>query len=238
MSASGRRCRRFQARWRWCCPQRAWTIPPSATEAADTGITAGPILPNLICYALFGAGYIAYMTFMIAYVRDAGGDGVAQCAFWTCLGIGALAQPWVWDSAMAKARSGRLTALLIAMTALGALIPLLGHSPLLLAISAVVFGNAFFAVVSSTAAFTRLNYPPCVWPRALAMMTVAFGIGQAVGPLATGAITDAMGSLSYALSVSAAVLVAGVIACMAHAVMAPPGTGRAGIDPARHGRRT
>src|ERR1700730_7527908 len=32
-----------------------------------------PVLIYLVGYFLFGAGYIAYMTFMIAYIRDAGG---------------------------------------------------------------------------------------------------------------------------------------------------------------------
>jgi biopolymer transport protein ExbB/TolQ len=52
---------------------------------------------------------------------------------------------------------------------------------------------------------------------AIGLMTVSFGTGQTLGPIAIGAITDAMGKLSYALSVSAAVLVAGVAACLAYA---------------------
>ena len=71
-----------------------------------------------------------------------------------------------------------------------------GHSPPLLAISALVFGVAFFAVVGSTTAFVRFNYPPAAWPTAIAAMTIAFGIGQTLGPIAVGAITDAIGSLS------------------------------------------
>ena len=43
-------------------------------------------------------------------------------------------------------------------------------------------------------------------------MTIAFGIGQILGPIVTGAITDAFGSLSYALNVSAAMLALGAIA--------------------------
>ena len=191
--------------------------PPPAATTADAEVRTSSILTYLIGYALFGAGYIAYMTFMIAYVRNAGAGAAAQSAFWICIGIGAFAQPWVWGSFMAKAQSGRLTALLIAITAIGALIPLLGNAPLVLAISAAVFGNAFFAVVSSTTAFARLNFPAAAWPKAIAMMSIAFGIGQICGPIATGAITDAMGSLSYGLNVSAAVLVAGVVACMIYA---------------------
>ena len=40
------------------------------------------MLIYLIGYFLFGAGYIAYMTFMVAYVRDAGA-ALAQSGFWT-----------------------------------------------------------------------------------------------------------------------------------------------------------
>ena len=43
-------------------------------------------------------------------------------------------------------------------------------------------------------------------------MTIAFGIGQTLGPIATGAITDALGSLSYALNARRAMLALGAIA--------------------------
>ncbi|MGY4484120.1 MFS family permease [Bradyrhizobium sp. LM3.2] len=45
-----------------------------------------PVLIYLAGYFLFGAGYIAYMTFMIAYVRDGGGGPAAQAAFWSLIG--------------------------------------------------------------------------------------------------------------------------------------------------------
>ena len=84
---------------------------------------------------------------------------------------------------------------------------------MLLAVSALVFGVSFFAVVGSTTAFVRFNYPPAAWPTAIAAMTIAFGIGQTLGPVVTGAITDALGSLSYALNAGAAMLALGAVAC-------------------------
>lgn len=195
--------------------------PPMQANASGSGVNLRPIAIYLFGYAFFGAGYIAYMTFMIAYVRNAGGGELAQSAFWTCIGIGAFSQPWVWGGVMAKARSGRVTALLIAITAVGALIPLIGASPLVLAASALVFGNAFFAVVSSTTAFARLNFQPAAWPRTIALMTVFFGAGQVLGPIGIGILTDATGDLSVGLNVSAAILVAGVAACMAYAALRP-----------------
>ena len=181
-------------------------------DAAPASFAISSILIYLAGYFLFGAGYIAYMTFMIAYVRDAGGGAAAQSAFWSLIGVSAFVTPWVWRRVLALDRGGLSTAIILGVNALGAALPLFGHSPALLAISALVFGVAFFAVVGSTTAFVRLNYPPSAWPKGIAAMTIAFGIGQTLGPIAVGAVTDAMGSLSYALNVSAAMLAVGAIA--------------------------
>jgi predicted MFS family arabinose efflux permease len=180
--------------------------------AVSTKFAIRPVLIYLTGYFLFGAGYIAYMTFMIAYVRDGGGGAPAQSAFWCLIGASAFVTPWVWRRVLARNSGGVSTAIIQGVNAIGAALPLFGHSPLLLAISALVFGVAFFAVVGSTTAFVRFNYPPAEWPTAIAVLTITFGIGQILGPIVTGAITDAFGSLSYALNVSAAMLAVGAMA--------------------------
>ena len=182
-----------------------------ASKASAT-FALRPVLIYLAGYFLFGAGYIAYMTFMIAYIRDAGGGAAAQSAFWCLIGLSAFVTPWLWRRVLARDSGGISTAIILGVNAIGAALPLLGHSSALLATSALVFGVSFFAVVGSTTAFVRFNYPPAAWPTAIAALTIAFGIGQTLGPIATGAITDAMGSLSYALNAGAAMLAAGAIA--------------------------
>ncbi|MBV9460915.1 MAG: YbfB/YjiJ family MFS transporter [Bradyrhizobium sp.] len=180
-------------------------------HAARVDFSVRPVLIYLIAYFLFGAGYIAYMTFMIAYVRDGGGGATAQSLFWSLIGMSAFATPWVWRRVLALDRGGLATTIILAVNAAGAALPIFGHSPLLLVVSALVFGVAFFAVVGSTTAFVRFNYPPPSWPAGIAIMTIAFGIGQTLGPIAVGAITDALGNLSYALNVSAAMLALGAV---------------------------
>jgi predicted MFS family arabinose efflux permease len=180
-------------------------------DAVPAKFTVKPVLIYLAGYFLFGVGYIAYMTFMIAYVRDGGGGAAAQSAFWCLIGLSAFVTPWLWRRVLAMDRGGLATAIILGVNAIGAALPLFGHSPLLLAASALVFGVSFFALVGSTTAFVRFNYPPAAWPTAIAAMTIAFGIGQTLGPIAVGAITDAMGSLSYALNVSAAMLAVGAV---------------------------
>ncbi len=182
------------------------------TEAGHASFAILPVLIYLAGYFLFGAGYIAYMTFMIAYVRDAGGGAAAQAAFWSLIGLSAFVTPWVWRGVLALDRGGLATAIILGTNALGAALPIFGQSTAWLATSAIVFGVAFFAVVGSTTAFVRFNYPPAAWPTAIAAMTISFGVGQTLGPIVVGAITDALGSLSYALNVSAALLALGALA--------------------------
>jgi predicted MFS family arabinose efflux permease len=182
-----------------------------AAATTSTKFAIAPVVIYLAGYFLFGAGYIAYMTFMIAYVRDAGGGAAAQSAFWSLIGISAFATPWVWRRVLALDRGGLATTIILGVNAVGAALPIFGQSVWLLATSALVFGVAFFAVVGSTTAFVRYNYPPQAWPAAIAAMTISFGIGQTLGPLVIGAITDAVGSLSFALNVSAAMLALGAV---------------------------
>lgn len=191
------------------------------SEGSHAAFAIAPVLIYLAAYFLFGAGYIAYMTFMIAYVRDGGGGAAAQAAFWSLIGLSAFVTPWAWRGVLALDRGGLATAIILGTNALGAALPILGHSPAWLAISAVVFGVAFFAVVGSTTAFVRFNYPPETWPTAIAAMTISFGVGQTLGPIVVGAITDALGSLSYALNVSAALLALGAVAALCQRKVGP-----------------
>ena len=125
----------------------AMTLPLLLTPIdASTGIgdaTPAPfaIKPALIYlagYFMFGAGYIAYMTFMIAYVRDGGGGPGGADAFWCLIGVSAFVTPWLWRRVLAMDRGGLSTAIILSVNAIGAALPLFGHSPLLLATSALV----------------------------------------------------------------------------------------------------
>jgi predicted MFS family arabinose efflux permease len=196
-------------------PLRFTRIPEQAmlADASSARFAVMPAARYLVGYLLFGVGYIAYMTFMIAYVRDSGGGAPAQSAFWCLIGVSAFASPWVWRRVMAKTAGGGATATILGFNALGAALPLLGHGPVLLGISALVFGVAFFAVVASTTAFVRVNYAPSEWAGGIGAMTIAFGIGQTFGPIGIGAISDATGSLTSALMASAAILAIGAVLC-------------------------
>jgi MFS family permease len=90
-------------------------------------------------------------------------------------------------------------------------VPFFDSSPVALALSAAIFGAGFFAVTSSTTAFVRFNFPSEAWPKAIGILTMAFGTGQMLGPIVAGAVTDATGSLDYMLLISSAMLALGAV---------------------------
>lgn len=168
-----------------------------------SGILAG--------YLFIGAGYIAYMTFMIAWVQNSGGTALLQSAFWFVIGLGAIASPWVCAIIQKKLLHGYAFALLSLITMIASLLPILSSAPIVLMISAACFGCAFFAVVASTTVFVRRNFPPQGWAAAIGMMTVMFSAGQIAGPVLIGLINDLTHNLSSGLWASAALLLLAVI---------------------------
>jgi MFS family permease len=195
------------------------SVLPLARAAPEEGsagaaATFAPILPMLVYligYFFYGVGSIAYMTFMIAFVRDSGGGAPVQSAFFVIIALGAFVSPSLWGGVIGRSRGGGATAIVTAVTGIGALIPFLANSAPALALSAAIFGAGFFAVTSSTTAFVRFNYPPPAWPKAIGILTMAFGTGSMLGPIVAGAVSDAFGGLSYMLLFASVMLGLGAV---------------------------
>lgn len=168
-----------------------------------TGILAG--------YLFVGAGYIAYMTFMIAWVQNSGGNAAIQATFWFAIGLGAVSSPWICANIQRKMLHGYAFAFLSGITMIASLLPIFSSGLVVLMISAAAFGCAFFAVVASTTVFVRRNLPPQGWAGAIGMMTVMFSAGQIAGPVLIGLLNDITGNLSSGLWASAGLLLLAVI---------------------------
>lgn len=184
---------------------------------AGSAVRAMPMARLLFGYALFGVGAIAYMTFAIAWVKATGGGAAVQAEFWTAIGVAAVASPWIWGRLMGRLSGGLATAVLVGVTGAGAALPLwLGASPTVLLVSALLFGSAVFAVVAACTVFVRRNYAQGAWAAGITILTVAFGIGQTIGPMVSGLVSDASGGrLDSGLWFSVVCLAVGAIACAA-----------------------
>ena len=170
-----------------------------------------PMALVLASYCVYSVATIAYMTFMIAWLAEAGAGALTQSVFWILLGLGGVASPFLWSWTMVSTRGGRAMAMLTTFTFVAVMIGLFGNVRALQFLSAFAFGSVLLAVVSASTAFVRRNYPATAWPSGVGTMTVAFGLGQAIGPILSGAITDVTGDLSIGLQSSVAFLAVGAL---------------------------
>lgn len=180
-------------------------------RAGDHGWIKRPFMPLLLAYGIFGVGYIAYMTFIIAWLREHGARAGEVALFWAVLGLATILAPPVWRRALAEWPGGRpLAAVLVAM-AVGGALPLWQTTPAIMLVSAVMFGGSFFAAPTAIAVFSRKALPPSQWGEAIAGFTTLFALCQCFGPVLTGALSDAAGNLFAGLGFSAAILVVGAV---------------------------
>jgi predicted MFS family arabinose efflux permease len=195
--------------------RRLERLPGGAVAAAPEGAAARAPLHRfgwaLAGYALFGAGYIGYMTFVVALLREQGAGAGGITLFYALLGLACIASARLWAGLLDRFRDGRPQALLDALLGVATLLPVLSHAwPVALA-SGVLFGAVFLSVVASTTALVRHNLPQAQWAAGISAFTIAFAFGQIVGPTVTGWIADGAGGLARGLVVSAATLWLGAV---------------------------
>jgi predicted MFS family arabinose efflux permease len=157
-------------------------------------------------YAGFGVGYIGYMTFVIALLREQGSSATQITLFYTLLGVAVLASSRIWAGLLDRHRGGVPLALLNALLGVAAIVPALTAVWPLVMASGLLFGGVFLSVVASTTALVRHNLPPAQWAAGISAFTIVFAAGQIVGPTVVGFISDGPGGLARGLLFSAGAL--------------------------------
>jgi len=184
-------------------------VPPQF--ARDSGLLplreARRLWPTFASFALYAAGYVSYMTYIVLLLRQQGGSAALSALFWIVLGIASIAGTLLWGRVLARVRDGRGPAIVSVVVMLGALPVLLWPTLQAAFVSAIVFGGSFMAGPSAVTTLVRKLSAPQLATAAIAAMTVAFGLGQAFGPLLSGLISDGTGSITAGLWTAPALLV-------------------------------
>ncbi len=162
--------------------------------------------PILSAYFLFGMGYIVYMTFVMAWLRDMRLGVDAATAVWLVLGVAAMASGYVWRGVMQRWWPVHTFAAACMCTAAGTALPMASSSVGALLISALLVGGSFFMVPGAMLALARSTLPPSLWAKTMNLFTFIFAIGQGIGPVAAGWIADHFG-LNAAMTAGAGTLV-------------------------------
>ena len=200
------------------CRMDAAAVAVASGKPAPSAAPVGPQVfrvrdfgPALAGYAMFGVGYIGYMTFVVALLRAQGVGGGAITWFYALLGLAVVLSSRIWAGLLDRSRGGQALALLNGLLGVATVLPALtGSWPVALA-SGLLFGGVFLSVVASTTALVRHNLPPAQWAAGISAFTIVFAAGQIVGPTVVGLIADGPGGLARGLVFSAGALWLGAL---------------------------
>ena len=186
----------------------------AAVAPLDWGrVYKNPALWQLgLVYFAFGFSYIIYATFFSAHVIKAGNlTQVEAGRIWSLVGFVSLASGFIWGGV--SDWIGRRAALCIVFCLHTLSFAVFAFSTTVVGFyaSALAFGISAWSIPSIAAAFSGDIAGARLAPAALGMITVVFGIGQALAPYVAGKLADASGTFSYSFMLAALVALAGAI---------------------------
>jgi predicted MFS family arabinose efflux permease len=162
-------------------------------------------------YFMFGVGYIGYMTFIIALLKEQGMQASSITLFYALLGLAVVASSRIWAHMLDHFKGGQSLAILNGLLAIATLLPVVTAEPVAVFASGILFGAVFLSVVASTTALVRHNLPSQAWSAGISGFTTVFAFGQIVGPTIVGWISDGGGGLQRGLVFSAIALLVGAL---------------------------
>lgn len=205
----------FLPAWCWlpapAASQAGASKAPSMAVAAPSRRWMGLLVAAYFCA---GFGYVISATFIVAILEKlpllAGKGGWV----WVIVGLAATPSCFAWDR---TARAiGQIPALLLAygLQTISIVLPVLTSSPSLNLFSAILFGGTFVGIVSLTLTLIGRCFPANP-AKAMARLTLSYGVAQILAPAMAGYIATASGSYEGALVVAASVMGAGMLLLVA-----------------------
>jgi MFS family permease len=206
-------------------PAWAWVPPPaiastaSVSAAAGTPSTGAPAAPPappaawmrlmLAMYFCAGFGFVISATFTVAIAARQSALAHTGGLAWVMVGLAAVPAVLAWDH-IAR-RIGDLPALLWAFGAqtLSVLLPAFSDTPAWFLLAALLYGASFIGIVSLTLALVGRAFPANP-AKAMARLTLSYGVAQVLAPALAGQMAQASGSYRGALLLTAAVMGAGM----------------------------
>jgi predicted MFS family arabinose efflux permease len=183
-------------------PGRSGGAPPPVT--APCGSARG-LFRLALAYGLFGFGYVITATFLIAIVRAEPDLRPFEPVAWLAVGLAAAPSVLIWVTVGRRIGLERAYAVACAVEAIGVLCSLWNATAGIL-IAAVLLGGTFVGITAlglQAARKVATGDPR----RAIGLMTVAFSIGQIIGPSFAGYLRDTTGSFSIPTMVAAVALI-------------------------------
>jgi predicted MFS family arabinose efflux permease len=167
-------------------------------------------MPAIICYGIFGFGYIIPATFLPAMAKHVVADPAVFGWAWPIFGSAALISTLMAGWLSAHLRNRLIWALSHGVMAVGVAMPVLMPGIAGIAISACCVGGTFMVATMTGMQEARLLAPEHA-SQLMAAMTAAFGMGQICGPLLVSAVAERHNGMNALLIVAALMLLASAV---------------------------
>ena len=210
----------------------AWAWMP-APAAASTGALAHPhadALPSRWWMALFhiayfsgGFGYVITATFIVDIIRHLHSISVPGTWVWIIMGAFAIPSCYLWDRVADRLGASRALAMAYGLQTASFALLAYGNGSAAILLAALLYGATVMGTVSLTLTIIGRLYPANP-AKAMARLTVSYGVAQIIGPIVSGYMAHGSGRYTGALLVATAVGVAGTAAAL---MLTPPNLGPA-----------
>jgi MFS family permease len=196
--------------WRHLAPVVAPT-PRDLAPADDAGALGFGLGRLSAAYFLEGLGYIVSGTFAVAAVRRTPGlEGLAPWT-WVLTGLAAAPSALLWSAAGRRLGLRRALVLAHVTQAVGMALPSVSSSAAAALAGAALFGGTFVGIVALAMSAGRA-LAPATPGRVVGTLTAGYGVGQIIGPIAAGALSQRLGDPRPAVLLAAgAVAVGGLL---------------------------
>lgn len=200
-------------------PAWYWLPAPVPLQAGATKSVSQPPARRwtgllIVAYFCAGFGYVISATFIVAILEKLPMLAGKGSWVWVIVGIAAAPSCFVWDRIAAAC--GQVPALLLAygLQTVSIILPAVSADPTVNLFSAVLYGGTFVGIVSLTLSLIGRCFPENP-AKAMARMTLSYGVAQIVAPAMAGYIAAATGSYRGALIAAAVVMGAGMLLMLA-----------------------
>jgi len=193
--------------WCWMPSPSTGKAQPSADLSAEPGRSW--LITMIAAYFCAGIGYVISATFIVEIVRNLPLMAGKGNLVWIIVGLAAIPSTFLWDRV--QQAWGVMAALMLAygIETVSIILPAIYGGVAANLLAAVLFGSTFVGIVSLMLTLIGRHFPANP-AKAMARLTLSYGVAQILAPAIAGAIAVHSGSYRGALFIAAGAMAIGI----------------------------
>jgi predicted MFS family arabinose efflux permease len=176
----------------------------------------------IVAYGLFGFGYVVTATFIVAIARQFDNAEVLEPTTWLVVGLVGAPSIFIWQSLSTRIGVFKALRIAYAIEAIGVLLAGIASSAFAVVLGGALLGATFMAITAMGLNAAR-QVAGANQDKAIAWMTVSFGLGQLLGPALAGRMAEMTESFAAPSALAAVLLIVGMMLIKDQRMKVSPG---------------